>query len=100
MPKFVIERRYLLPIYQRLIIEAPSDEVAFEAAIGGDYGWSDAEEDGDGALPTMITAAKIAPVDRDEELTQAESRGLGAFLFENDVQNGPLLTIPLRYRAT
>jgi hypothetical protein len=23
MPKFVIERQYLLPIYQRLIIDAP-----------------------------------------------------------------------------
>ncbi len=28
MPKFVIERQYLLPIYQRLIIDAPDIETA------------------------------------------------------------------------
>ena len=46
MTKFVIERQYLLPVYQRLLIEAPSLEDAFEAAIGNDYNWDDAEEDG------------------------------------------------------
>lgn len=86
MPKFVIERQYLLPVYQRLIIEAPSLESVLEAAIGNDHSWEDAEEDGDGALPTTITAAKIAPADREEELNKACSRGLGTFLYENDTE--------------
>jgi hypothetical protein len=54
---------------------------------------------GDGALPTTITAAKIAPGDREEELKEADNRCLGTFLYENDVDNGPLLTIPMQYRA-
>jgi hypothetical protein len=33
MPKFVIERKYLLPIYQRLIIDAP--DIATACQGGG-----------------------------------------------------------------
>jgi hypothetical protein len=32
MPKFVIERQYLLPIYQRLIIDAPDITTACQEA--------------------------------------------------------------------
>jgi hypothetical protein len=99
MPKFVIERQYLLPVYQRLIIEAPSLESALEAAIGNDHSWEEAENDGDGAQPTTITAAKIAPPNCEEELKKACGRSLGTFLFENEIENGPLLAIPMRYRT-
>jgi hypothetical protein len=33
MPKFVIERQYLLPIYQRLIIDAPDIATACQEAV-------------------------------------------------------------------
>lgn len=99
MPKFIVERRYLLPVYQRLIIEAPSLGAACEAATGNSYNWDTAENDGDGAAPTTITAAKIVPSVREEELEFANYRILGSFLYENEAANGALLTIPARYRA-
>ena len=55
--------------------------------------------DADGALPITINAAKIAPPDREEKLKRGASRGLGAFLYENYTENGPLLAIPRRYVA-
>jgi hypothetical protein len=36
MPKFVIERQYLLPIYQRLIIDAPDIMTACQEAVEND----------------------------------------------------------------
>jgi hypothetical protein len=49
MPKFVIERQYLLPIYQRLIIDAPDITTACQEAVEDDD-WESAEEDGDGSM--------------------------------------------------
>jgi hypothetical protein len=51
MPKFVIERQYLLPIYQRLIIDAPDIATACQRAVENDD-WESAEEDGDGSRAT------------------------------------------------
>ena len=47
MPKYVIERQYLLPIYQRLMVEADTLEEACQKALNHDD-WADAVEDGDG----------------------------------------------------
>ena len=55
MPKFVIERQYLLPIYQRLIIDAPDITTACKEAVENDD-WETAEEDGDGSGATTISA--------------------------------------------
>src|SRR5208283_4624340 len=44
MPKFVIERQYLLPIYQRLIIDAPDVKTACDKAVEDDD-WESAEEE-------------------------------------------------------
>lgn len=38
MPKFVIERQYLLPIYQRLIIDAPDIATACQKAVENEIG--------------------------------------------------------------
>ena len=51
MPKFVIEREYLVPMYQRLIIDAPDVTTACQEALEDDD-WESAEEDGDGSGPT------------------------------------------------
>jgi hypothetical protein len=48
MPKFVIERQYLLPIYQRLIICAPDIATACQEAVENDD-WESTDEDGDGS---------------------------------------------------
>jgi hypothetical protein len=67
MPKYVVERQYLLPVYQRLVnllpvyqrlvIEADTVEEACEKAIDHDD-WEDAVEDvssppSPGALPSL-----------------------------------------------
>jgi hypothetical protein len=91
MPKFVIERQYLLPVYQRLVIEADTVEEACEKAIDHDV-WEDAVEDGDGARPTSINAVKripddvnVAGLDFDpEDPTSQNTHSLGRFLYEGD----------------
>ena len=60
MPKFVIERQYLLPIYQRLIIDAPDITTACQEAVEDDD-WKSTEEDGDGSGATTINAAREIP---------------------------------------
>ena len=60
MPRFVIERQYLLPIYQRLIIDAPDITTACQEAVEDDD-WESAEEDGDGSGATTINAAREIP---------------------------------------
>jgi hypothetical protein len=57
MPKFIIQREYLLPVYQ---YEADTEEAHAEAA-GPGHDWYNAEEDYDGSLPTTITNAKMVP---------------------------------------
>jgi hypothetical protein len=57
MPKFVIGRQCLLPIYQRLIIDAPDIATACQEAVENDD-WESAEEDGDGSGATTINAAR------------------------------------------
>ena len=39
MPKFVIERQYLVPMYQHIIVEADNLEEACEKADSDDIDW-------------------------------------------------------------
>ena len=61
MPKFVIERQYLVPMYQHLVIEAKTLEEACERGISDDIDWDTQEMDCDSARATTITAAKVVP---------------------------------------
>ena len=91
MPKYVVERQYLFPVYQRLVIEANTVEEACEKAIDHDN-WEDAVEDGDSARATSINAVKripdnvnVADLDFDpEEPTSQNTYLLGRFLYEGD----------------
>jgi hypothetical protein len=87
--KYAIERQYLLPIYQHLVIEAGSVEDACRQAVEHDD-WQSAQEDCDGARPTTITAIRPVPDDiADGEIdASAILRGEGA---------GPSLPIPEQY---
>ena len=58
MLKFIIQREYLLPVYQ---YEADTFEEAHAEAAGPGHDWYNAEEDYDGSLPTTITNAKMVP---------------------------------------
>ena len=59
MPKFVIERQYLVPMYQHTVVEADNLEEACKKGINDDIDWGTQKMDYDGARATTITAAKI-----------------------------------------
>jgi hypothetical protein len=84
MQIFVIERQYLLPIYQHLVIEAPDLTAACKEAVDGDHDWEDAVEDGDSARPTTISGAKLVPPNLAEDI-RAGHIHLGEFLYEEEV---------------
>ena len=81
MPKFVIERQYLLPIYQRLIIDAPDIATACRKAVENDD-WDSAEEDGDGSGATTINVAQEIPEGLIEQIERGNIHA-GSFLFED-----------------
>jgi hypothetical protein len=91
VPKYVIERQYLLPIYQRLVVEADSVEDACRTALAHDD-WSDSVEDNDGADVTTISAIKriaedIDPAEFDfdpEDPKSQNTHTLAGFLYGND----------------
>jgi hypothetical protein len=103
MPIFVIERQYLLPVYQHLVIEASDLAAACKEAVEGDHDWKDAVEDGDNARLTTISGAKFVPPNLSEDI-HAGYIPLGEFLHEEEilstgVLNGPALTIPPDYQT-
>jgi hypothetical protein len=95
MPKFVIERQYLLPIYQRLIIDAPDIATACQEAVENDD-WESAEEDGDGSGATTITAAREIPDGLVEQIERGDIQS-GSFLWEDQPAYGPRLEIPAKF---
>ena len=62
MPRYIIERQYLLPVYQHLAVEAPDlDTACREALDDGEHDWEDAQEDYESSRPTtIISAVEIA----------------------------------------
>ncbi len=89
--KYVIERQYLRPVYQRLVIEADSVEDACEKAIDHDD-WEDAEEDGDGARATTISGVREMPDAIDETWL-----GLGEYLWCDEPGRPARAEIPSRF---
>ena len=58
MPCYIIERQYLLPVYQHLALESPDLESACRDALDdGEQDWEDAQEDYEGSRPTTIVSA-------------------------------------------
>ena len=107
MPKFVIERQYLVPMYQHIAVEAESLEEACQNGISDDIDWDTQEMDSDNARKTTITNAKLIPEDKFNANTGAgvlfdrterpRGYGLAAFLYENEAETGPLLEIPKQF---
>jgi hypothetical protein len=100
MPRYVIERQYLLPIYERLLIEAPNLQAACrEASDEIAHPWSeDAERDFDNARPITITAVAEVPDARYPELQagdEADHCNLGSVLYDSSLD---LLAIPDEFR--
>ena len=86
MPKFVIERQYLLPIYQRLIIDAPDIATACRKAVENDD-WDSAEEDGDGSGATTISsyAYRYDPAGNRTAVVEADASRV-TWLYDNAYQ--------------
>jgi hypothetical protein len=110
MPKFVIERQYLVPMYQHIVVEAETLEKACETAVSDDIAWDSQEMDSDNARATTITEAKVIPDGYDVDAlryvlivgTDPDSRppdmlGLAAFLYEDAAKTGALLEIPAEF---
>src|SRR6266851_9904427 len=107
MPKFVIERQYLVPMYQHIVVEAENLEEACKKGISDDIDWDTQEMDSDSARATTITNAKVIPEEYDVDhfrrilIASRDLKGLpldmvslATFLYENDAETGRLLEIP------
>ena len=58
MPRYIIERQHLLPVYQHLALESPGlDSACREALDDGEHDWEDAQEDYEVSRPTTIVFA-------------------------------------------
>ncbi len=110
MPKFVIERQYLVPMYQHIVVEAETFEKACAMAVFDDIGWDTQEMDCDNARATTLTAAKVIPDGYDVDPVQRsliagtdpsdhplDMLSLAAFVYEDAAKTGPLLEIPAEF---
>ena len=110
MPKFVIERQYLVPMYQHIVVEAENLQEACNKGISDDIDWDTQEMDSDGARATTLTGAKLVPErynvssERNLIIASGDPRGLpldmlglATFLYEDEAKTGPLLEIPSEF---
>jgi hypothetical protein len=110
MPKFVIERQYLVPMYQHIVVEAETLEKACEMAVSDDIDWDTQEMDSDNARKTTITEAKVIRegysadhfqrvliASRDAKGLPLDMLSLACFLYEDEAKTGPLLEIPAQF---
>ena len=110
MPKFVIERQYLVPMYQHIVVEAKNLKDACMKGISDDIDWDTQEMDSDSARATTITEAKMVPegyeadqihslivASRDPKGLPLDMLSLATFLYENEAKTGPLLEIPAKF---
>jgi hypothetical protein len=110
MPKFFIERQYLVPMYQHIVVQAETLERACEMAVSDDISWDSQEMDSDNARATTITEAKVIPeghnvddfqhvliVGTDPNSPPLDMLSLASFLYEDEAKIGPLLKIPAKF---
>jgi len=107
MPKYVIERQYLVPMYQHIVVEAETPDAACEMAVTDDIAWDTQEMDSDSARKTTLTVVKEVPEGYDADQAQAliiagrnpkglplDMLSLASFLYEDEAKTGPLLENP------
>src|SRR5262249_60917464 len=104
MPKFVIERQYLVPMYQHIVVEAENLEEACKKGISDDIDWDTQEMDCDGARRTTITGAKLVPdgynvstslitASGDSKDRPLDMLSFATFLYENESETSRFLQI-------
>ena len=74
MPRYIIERQYLLPVYRHLAVEAPDLESACREALDdGEHDWEDAQEDYESSRPaTIVSAIEIASEEEWDIATESQ----------------------------
>lgn len=100
MPRYVIERQYLLPVYEHLLIEAPDFENACREALDEiAHPWSEnAKDDFESARATTITEAVELPASIFPELQVGDEEGqggLGTVLYHSGLDPLP---VPAEFR--
>ena len=95
MARFVIERQYLLPVYEHLLVEAPDLKAACREALDEfAHPWSeDAKEDFESARATTITGAVELPESAFPELQSGKEEGqagLGTVLYHSGLDPLPI----------
>jgi hypothetical protein len=101
MPRYIIERQYLLPVYEHLLIEADSLAGACREALDEiAHPWTEeAEHDFDNARPVIITEAVVLPEGLAAQLPVHEEVGgasLAHFLYSSGLV---LLPIPAEFQT-
>jgi hypothetical protein len=99
MPRFVIERQYLLPVYEHLLIEAQDFEAACREALDEiAHLWSEnAKDDFESARLTTITEAVKLPASKFPEFQVGDEEalaGLATVLYHSGLDP---LTIPVEF---
>jgi hypothetical protein len=95
MPRYVIERQYLLPVYENLLIEAPDFKTACREALDEiAHPWSEnAKDDFESARSTTITEAVELPASAFPELRAGDGEhqaGLGTVLYHSGLDPLPI----------
>ena len=80
MPSFVIERQYLVPMYQHIVVEAETLEEACKKGISDDIDWDTQEMDCDSARAKVVLGAGDAEQMR-ELVDHQPDRGILADAF-------------------
>ncbi len=88
MPKYAIERQYLVPVYQHVLGEAPDLHTACRQAIDNDD-WDTSEQDFDNSRATTIAQAVEIPTDFD-----LDTRSLSECVYNAGLEQ---LAIPPRF---
>jgi len=95
MPRYIIERQYLLPGYEQLLIDAPTCEAACREALDESaQPWSeDAKQDFESVRPVTLTQAVELPEEMAAEFEigdEADRAGLGHLLYTSGLDPLPI----------
>jgi hypothetical protein len=94
MPRYVIERQFLVPVYEHILVEAPSLEVACREALDDiAQPWEESEICWDDARETTIAQAVELPETVEPELRpeNANRHDLSLLLYDSGLE---LLRVP------
>jgi hypothetical protein len=96
MPRYVIERQYLVPIYEHLLVDAPSLEAACRVALDehAEPWGDDAEIDFDNARSTTMAQAVELPETLQPEVCpgNADRYVLSDLLYDSGLDLLPITT--------